>query len=138
MIVGFTGTSKGLTRKQFAITIDFIRSLKPKEFHHGDCIGADAQLATELFEDGDLDIHVHPPISSKARAFSEADYTYPKKGYLQRNHDIVDVCDVLVATPWTVAEILRSGTWATIRYARKRGKSVVIVFPDGRIEDERK
>jgi predicted Rossmann fold nucleotide-binding protein DprA/Smf involved in DNA uptake len=28
----------------------------------------------------------------------------------------------------------RSGTWYTIRYALRRGKRVIIVWPDGRTE----
>ena len=56
---------------------------------------------------------------------------HPAKDYLVRNHDIVDVCDVLVATPGQKEEQIRSGTWATIRYARKIRKQIIIVYPDG-------
>ena len=28
-------------------------------------------------------------------------------------------------------ERLRSGTWATVRYARKKGRRVIVVRPDG-------
>jgi predicted Rossmann fold nucleotide-binding protein DprA/Smf involved in DNA uptake len=52
---------------------------------------------------------------------------YPAtKGHeLERNHLIVAACDVLNAAPLQDEEILRSGTWATIRYARKAGKTVI-------------
>ena len=33
-------------------------------------------------------------------------------------------------------EILRSGTWATIRYARKKSKKVMLIFPDGTMTKE--
>jgi hypothetical protein len=57
----------------------------------------------------------------------------PAKPYLVRNHEIVDDSQVLIAAPKEFTEQLRSGTWATIRYARKIGRTVRIVFPDGSI-----
>ena len=42
-------------------------------------------------------------------------------GYLARNDRIVASSDVLVAFPRTENEELRSGTWATIRRARRAG-----------------
>mmetsp|Transcript_30358 Transcript_30358/g.39138 ORF Transcript_30358/g.39138 Transcript_30358/m.39138 type:complete len:93 (+) Transcript_30358:152-430(+) len=38
---------------------------------------------------------------------------------------------MLIAFPPTSIEIQRSGTWATIRYARKKNKAVMIINPDG-------
>lgn len=54
---------------------------------------------------------------------------YPVKPPLKRNYDIVDACDILLAAPRTLTEELRSGTWATIRYARKTGKKYLILAP---------
>jgi len=48
-----------------------------------------------------------------------------------RNHKMVDSAGVLLATPKEDHEVLRSGTWATIRYAYKKNKQVVLVWPDG-------
>jgi hypothetical protein len=39
----------------------------------------------------------------------------------------------VIAAPMSSAEILRSGTWATIRYARKAGKPVLIIWPNGEL-----
>ena len=50
------------------------------------------------------------------------------KPYLDRNRDIVDACEVLLATP-DGPERLRSGTWSTVRYARKIGKPVEVRLP---------
>jgi len=61
----------------------------------------------------------------------EADEYRNPQDYLVRNQDIVNECDVLVATPKENNEVLRSGTWATIRRATKAKKPVLIVNPDG-------
>lgn len=50
--------------------------------------------------------------------------------YLDRNHAIVDECSVLIAAPRSLTEEQRSGTWATVRYARKMGRPVVILDPE--------
>jgi hypothetical protein len=39
-----------------------------------------------------------------------------------------------LACPRGYTEELRSGTWATIRYARKTGVPYVIIFPDRTVE----
>jgi hypothetical protein len=41
-----------------------------------------------------------------------------------------------VAAPRTPIETLRSGTWATVRYARAYGRPVWIVLPDGSVRVE--
>jgi len=39
----------------------------------------------------------------------------------------------MIATPGEVDEQLRSGTWSTVRFARKQGKPVHVILPDGRV-----
>jgi predicted Rossmann fold nucleotide-binding protein DprA/Smf involved in DNA uptake len=48
---------------------------------------------------------------------------------LERNKDIVSESDFLIAAPDSKKERLRSGTWATVRHARKLGKRVMILEP---------
>jgi hypothetical protein len=55
----------------------------------------------------------------------------PEGEHLVRDHDIVDAADVLIAMPEGMKEYLRSGTWATVRSTRKRGKRIILVYPDG-------
>jgi len=57
-----------------------------------------------------------------------------QKEYLARNKDIVAETEFLIATPKEYTEILRSGTWATIREAFRQNKKVAIIFPNGNIE----
>lgn len=58
-----------------------------------------------------------------------------RKPNLVRNKDIVESTDVLLACPKGPEE-LRSGTWSTVRLARKQGKRVVIFWPDGSVTEE--
>ena len=131
--IGFTGTKKGVTRDQherFKLTLSKYNGV----LHHGDCIGADDEAhSLALFLK--MPIVIHPPNNCKSRAFCGLQFPnkmvtmVDPKPYLNRNHDIVDACDILIATPKQHEEVLRSGTWATIRYARKTGKKIIIIGP---------
>lgn len=136
--IGFTGSRKGMTVKQILVLTDLFKELKPSTFHHGDCIGADQYAHSAAINQG-LIVVVHPPVNPKARAWCKPGWygghiLLPKE-YIERNHDIVDACDILIATPRSDQEEQRSGTWATVRYARKVGKEIFIVCPDGSIGD---
>ena len=103
--------------------------------HHGDCIGADTDahnLVVDYFKENLYSfvgrIIIHPPIIEYKRSFCKAKTVLPPKPYLERNHDIVDSSDVLIATPKEMEQQLRSGTWATIRYAVKTKKPVNILY----------
>jgi len=126
VIAGFTGSRRGLTIGQVLLLENALISCEATELHHGDCVGADAQVH-KIAKGLDLLVCIHPPKNDRYRAFCQgAGAMHPVRSYLRRNRDIVDACDVLIAAP-DGPERLRSGTWATIRYARKRGKRVIIV-----------
>jgi hypothetical protein len=130
--IGFSGTSDGMTLNQKY----FLRKILVKsqgEFHHGDCVGSDAQ-AHDIAEECLLEIVIHPPLYSKYRAFKKTSRILDPKEYLARNWDIAMACDELIATPKGLKEELRSGTWATVRYFKKLVKPVTLIFPDGTIE----
>jgi hypothetical protein len=139
MVVGFTGTRQGMTPAQKRVVKDLLGELSPVRVVHGDCVGADADfhaIATEL----GIPIYLRPGHNvrgeSPTRAYCEgADYAYLSRNYLQRDEDIVKDADkgdgVLIACPSGMNEVLRSGTWATIRRARKRHVPQYIVGPDG-------
>jgi hypothetical protein len=121
-----------MTEKQYEV-LDWVLKRGPGEVHHGDCIGADAQLHT-LAKAAGLKIIIHPPIDPKKRAFcQEYDEIREEKPYLDRNKDIVNESEFLIATPRTMHEVLRSGTWATVRYARSTNIDIAIIEPDGHI-----
>lgn len=136
--LGFTGTKRGMTEGQSLEFLKWIRELQPRTFHHGDCIGADAEahdIVWKLVHEEGLhcQIVVHPPIDEKFRAFKGEGDGYvvklPPMSYLGRNKSIVRAVDSLIAAPKTIQEQLRSGTWATVRYARKKPIPVQILEP---------
>lgn len=137
MLVGFTGTQNGMTELQQAGVLALLHGCGPDdEFHYGDCIGADHE-AFEMAEKLDMVTVCHPPIIQAKRAFTRAQIMLTPRAYLERNHAIVLACDWLIAAPSGMDEELRSGTWATVRAARKQKKTIWFAFPDGTIKEER-
>jgi hypothetical protein len=130
--VGFTGTRHGMTEEQWRTVRMTLIILRATECHHGDCIGADLQFAKLASVLGGTTVS-HPPVKRELRAFHMSDQVRAPKTYVARDHDIVDDTDVLIATPKTAHEEPRSGTWLTVRYARKQGKRVFLILPDGRV-----
>jgi predicted kinase len=128
MKIGFTGSGQGINGDQAKKVYHLLKELGAKELHHGDCVGGDATAHNIAWRMGLRTIQ-HPPTNPRARAFTQCTEVRAEKPYLERNHDIVDETEHLIACPRTQTEILRSGTWATIRYARKLGKPVTIIFP---------
>jgi len=131
MKIGFTGTQKGMTDKQKEKLRDILsRQIYPNhniEFHHGDCIGADSE-AHKIAKEMGFVVHIHPPIKPNKRAFCQGDVEHIKKDYLIRDYDIIDAATILIACP-AGKEELRSGTWATVRYARKISRPITIIMP---------
>ena len=131
MIVGFTGTQKGMTEEQRKVLDSLLMTEEATEVHHGDCVGADAELHDVAINRG-LNVVIHPPIREAKRAFcKDALLVTQQKSYLDRNKDIVDAAEVLIATPKEYTPQIRSGTWMTIRYAIQQQKRVIIIYPDG-------
>jgi len=128
--IGFTGTQQGMTQKQKDALFVILRDCGTDFiFHHGDCLGADEEAHEIVRPFQGNWIVIHPPINEIKRAWFHGDEILKSKEYLVRNHDIVDACEVLIAAPKTDDEELRSGTWATVRYARKQRRVVIILSP---------
>lgn len=124
MRVGFTGTRKGMSDDQMDQLSMMLMAFRShhvhavNEFHHGGAEGADTQ-AWQMAAELGYDIHFHPcpgvvatPEQSQRFIWHEV---FPP---LERNKFIVNDSEILIAGPRTDKEELRSGTWATIRYAR--------------------
>lgn len=135
--IGVTATQQGLNQKQWKIANNLLRGIDV--LHHGDCVGGDYDLhvVTRQVSPG-AKIVIHPPLDDKKRAWCVGDELLTPDGYRERNDAIVWMSNRLIAFPSSMVEILRSGTWMTVRLARKaraRGHSIqtLIVFPDGRV-----
>lgn len=135
---GFTGTQQPLSIAQAEALGGVLGGLEHDGYvwmHNGDCIGADA-FAAGLWRDIGGMLHGHPPDIEWKRARFPFDAKWEPKTYRERNADIVLCSDILVACPKTMEEELRSGTWMTIRMARKSKVPIVIVWPDGSVTKE--
>ncbi len=111
----------------------FVRALDicGETLTHGCCVGADAEAhaAGLLFK---MDVRKRPSNLKSQRAPCEGGrYVAEPEAPLKRNRKIVQNSDILMAAPKGYDEEQRSGTWATIRYARRSGVPVLIIWPDG-------
>lgn len=161
MKVGFTGTRRGMTADQSATLRErlgrkYTSWTMFSEFHHGDCVGADEQahdmMRVLLARNWPLrvDIIVHPPEDPRWRAGCGGEEGEPvkilePKEYLERDREIVDCTDLLIACPsqfyqgGDIAKVGgygRSGTWYTVRYALKLRRPVLVIWADGSVSTE--
>jgi hypothetical protein len=139
MKVGFTGTREGMTLNQRSQFWSWLSKQGATSFRQGCCIGADSQaayVASKVVPRPTIVGHLsNLQAQTCPRAVGLCDDTVPPEPPLVRNHDIVDACDVLAACPRGPEE-RRSGTWATVRFARTIGRRVVIFWPDGTVTEE--
>jgi hypothetical protein len=138
--IGFTGTQQGASGPQMYRLRNYLIVDEPQTLkaHHGMCIGADVQFHLSVrIALPDCKIEGHPPIrQNKAAMNLDVDVLHKPYDFLVRNHDIVDLSDRLYATPKEFEMIVRSGTWATVRYSLKIGVPVIVILPDGNIWEE--
>ena len=164
MKIGFTGTQRGMTEFQKEKLVEILKLANCKEFSHGDCIGADEQANWIALFNGVRFFSIFPPDNPKKRAFvfnsrhidsvigrhsikgifqpngkSKIEYDcevvwMPRAPYLERNKHIVDNVSLMIACPKEFRNTLRSGTWATIRYAWHTKREITIIPPVEREE----
>lgn len=111
MVIGFTGTRRGMSEVQKEQVRDFLNTHSFTELHHGDCIGSDAE-----FHDIGLalvsNLYIHPPNSElHLRAYCNGPncVIHSPKPHLERNRAIVDASDIIIAAPYFDHEVVRSG-----------------------------
>lgn len=133
-IVGVTGAEMGMNDRQAANFFWLLSVLKPKGLRHGDCVGVDVQAA-QLADFMSIPTFSHPgfslkdPDNTRFRAFHKSTTIYDPKPFLERDEDIATNSAIVIACPLESHEVLRSGTWATVRYARKAGTPRIILLP---------
>ena len=126
----------GLSDAQTEMLVQIFHDMAPGWFHHGDCVGADEQALKLVIDAVGPWTVSHPPTDPKMRANTRNAQERQPKPYLARNDDIVDETDHLIACPGKLHEEGRSGTWATIRHARRTGKPITIIWRDGSVKHE--
>lgn len=132
MTVGFTGTrniskvsKERLSQLEDQVMAIWIGNNFKVVAVHGGAIGADT-LFHEICTNNDIPLHCRPAYVETN--LCGCDFEYFPEPPLSRNKKIVDDCDILIALPIDPeVEELRSGTWSTIRLARKVGKQIIII-----------
>lgn len=133
--IGFTGTQSGMTERQRE-RLWAIVGHRSFYFHHGDCVGADAEADMIVrAAPGLYGVVMHPCDIAEKRGHCAAKYPHDivrdVKKPLERDDDIVAETECLVAASKTEGPVLRSGTWATIRRAVDAKKPVCVIYPSG-------
>ena len=133
--IGVTGTRNGMTEFQYDSVKEFLISVKLcgeyenlQEFHHGDCIGVDVDVAAMAAELGYKTVN-HPPIDDSLRGFHESDVILEPHSYFARNRNIVNSTDLLIVVPREDSHQPKGGTWYTHDYAVKVNKPVRVFYP---------
>lgn len=137
VVGGFTGNQDGMTKQQKRTFRKLLVEHGVTELHHGDCVGSDAD-AHLIAKTLGLSIVKHPPADDKKRAYCKGGRELPPKPYLPRNKDIVKVSSVMFATPRSFKEVVRSGTWSTVRFATNLKRKMLVIYPDGSVDERKK
>jgi hypothetical protein len=140
MILGFTGTRENLTDPQLGWLYEQLEGADAT-VHHGACVGADLAVHKTALDNG-LWVHVWPPTNMKLVAAEcvtpEVGVIYhPRMPYLNRNREIVNAAQELVALPKHEEQpgpLNWGGTWYTVDFAERMNKRVTICYPSGRVE----
>jgi hypothetical protein len=127
--VAFTGTQFGMTLYQRSILGPVLLGLEKFQFHHGGAAGADTEAHGIAYDAGCRDLHVWLPIGKTWAPMPFTTIHHTGLGALRRNHFTIYGADLLIATPRQAREIRRSGTWATVRAARKAGIETKVLVP---------
>lgn len=135
--LGFTGSRKGLYKKQLASLEEAIGAIPAtSELHHGDCVEGDAifHRFMQCYAPW-AHMHIHPPESPKFRAYCiwNGQFTlHPEKKYHDRNEDIANASSVLLACPRSMTwKQGYGGTRYTADYAIKIGIPTIVILPTG-------
>lgn len=130
--VGITGSLEGLTGPQLRWAKQFIQDNVVRVLHHGNCIGGDEDVATLFYKGQDTYIIAHPGhISTMQSKISFNDLVLPEKHTLARNRLIVNSSDLLLGFPKIDDEDDNSGSWYTIRWAKRHRTPVIVISPTG-------
>lgn len=119
-------------------TLRYFGHRGPALFNHGDCIGWDdaaARYVAAKFPR--VAINKYPSNIAAMTANAPGLVVAPPAPPLERNTAIVGASWIMIACPKEADEVLRSGTWSTVRRTAKANKPLIGVRPDGTLWFER-
>jgi hypothetical protein len=123
-----------MTEWQVRALRELLQLMQPDAFFHNGMIGATAQ-AHAIARGLDLQIVIIPPKNTDLRAKLEGAIQIETPEDFNDSLDhVIEDSHIVIFTPREEVEKLRSGTWRSIRQAKREGKSVYIIFPDGRLK----
>lgn len=136
IILGFTGTRAGMTPEQLTRVIVYVKELKPDLAVIGGCDGADDDFQ-DVCEQLGVPYEIRPSFVQigQRKTWPRAAKVHPAPAGspLIRNRQIVEQATHMIATPKENFSILRSGTWATIRYTVAAKKPLRVFYPKGQL-----
>jgi hypothetical protein len=134
MKISVTATRIGLTTKQSKAAVMLLRKLKPDILIHGAANGGDSELH-DLAKLMGINVEVYPAVGVASNVnnlhYVDGDVIHFPAAPLVRNKTMIDAASITLAFPGEMYEVLRSGTWASIRYARSKGTTLYIIYPNG-------
>jgi hypothetical protein len=131
---GFTGTRAGMSMDQRVYVRSSLVIGTPTIIRHGGADGSDTEFHAMWREELSQNwADVWPASELRAKLFEKQNHVTvnPVMDPLDRNVEIVKRSSFLIATPQTQQEVQRSGTWATVRAARRHVVPVLIIWPNG-------
>lgn len=140
---GMTGTLEGASNEQMQTLEVLIRNVgldftERFYWHFGDAIGADAQCFGYIITRFPFSVITvaHPGLNiTNARAFCRAnEIREPIKDVTRDERIVYCAHNGVFGLPRTFNEILRSGTWTTIRRTGKLGRPCWLIKPDGEFD----
>jgi hypothetical protein len=132
--IGITATQRGLVERQREVAEELFLRFDPARLVHGDCVGGDEDIHY-LFQQAfpKKTIIIRPCDIRHKRAFCIGFHEeHPEEPPLMRNQKIVNESHILLGFPGEQNEVTRSGTWSTIRYAKRIGKPVIVIYPEAK------
>lgn len=139
--ITFTGTRKGMTPEQRATLVKLLNDYRPEVLLNGAARGSD-QECLEVLVKMKLPIRVEVfPASIETRdeartilkSYGPPVSWHPIFSPMHRNKLMVEVSDLVIATPVGDTEESQGGTWGTIRLAAKYRVRTVVIWPSGAV-----
>jgi hypothetical protein len=103
-------------------------------FHNGLAVGADHEAAIIAKGLGYYIMGYPSDDKRQTCSFIPDHYAQEPKYPTERNPDIVNASELMLAAPDGFFPKRRSGTWSTIRCSIRTGTPITIIYPDGTTE----